>query len=269
MTPKLIALDMDGTMLDGEGRVTPRLKAAFAAAQKLGIKIVAATGRMYPSAMMHLREAGIRSASIFYNGALIRDTENDRTIYERRVGKSLTAEMLRFFRERGWYIHVYSDDRLIVADDGDERCRYYERLSGQKAFAYGERFWECGLDSSKLLGISFDGDEFLKMQREVNDAFGSRVYKATTWGAFLEMVHPSVNKASALARVCDYYGVRRDEAVAIGDGGNDIEMIKWAGTGVAMGNSKESVKAAADIIAPSNTEEGAARIIEQLTASQD
>lgn len=267
MRPRLIALDMDGTMLDGEGRLTPRLKAAFAAAQDLGVRIVAATGRMYPSAMMHLGEAGIKSASIFYNGALIRDTEDGRTIYERRVGKDLTAGILSFFRERGWYIHAYSDDKLIVVDDSDERCRYYEKLSGQKAVAYGEKFWDSGLDSSKLLGISFDGDEFMRMGREVREAFGGSIYQATTWGAFLEMVHPSVNKANALERVCRYYGVPREEAAAIGDGINDIEMIKWAGTGIAMGNSKEAVKAAADIIAPPNTEEGAARIIERLIAS--
>ena len=267
MRPKLIALDMDGTMLDGEGRLTPRLKAAFAAAQSMGVRIVAATGRMYPSAMTHLSEAGIKSASIFYNGALIRDTEDGRTIYERRVGKELTAEILNFFRERGWYIQAYSDDRLIVVDDRDERCRYYEKLSEQKAVAYGEKFWECGLDSSKLLGISFDGEEFTRMGREVREAFGERIYQATTWGTFLEIAHPSVNKASALARVCGYYGVPREEAAAIGDGVNDIEMIKWAGTGIAMENSKEIVKAAADIIAPPNTEDGAARIIERLIAS--
>ena len=264
---RLIALDMDGTMLDGEGRLTARIKEAFRAAQLGGIKIVAATGRMYPSAMIHLREAGIKSASIFYNGALIRDTADGRTIYERRLGEGLTAEILNFFRKHGWYVQVYSDDRLIVVDDGDERCRYYENICGQKAVAYGEKFWESGLDSSKLLGISFDGAEFRKICEEVRGAFGERIYQATSWGSFVEIVHPAVNKAKALARVCDNYGIPREETIAIGDSGNDVEMIKWAGIGVAMGNSKDGVKAVADVIAPPNTEEGAARIIEKAVAA--
>ncbi|MEG1912888.1 MAG: HAD-IIB family hydrolase, partial [Cloacibacillus sp.] len=81
---------------------------------------------------------------------------------------------------------------------------------------------------------------------------------------FIEMVHPDVNKAAALRRVAEYYGISRENVTAIGDGINDIEMIEWAGTGIAMGNAKDEVKAAADLIAPSNEEEGAARVVEEF-----
>ena len=101
----------------------------------------------------------------------------------------------------------------------------------------------------------------------VRGEFGERIYQATSWGAFVEMVHPTVNKAKALERVSEHYGIAREEVMAIGDGVNDIEMISWAGTGVAMGNAKEIVKASADIIAPSNTEDGAAQIVEQAVAA--
>ena len=87
--------------------------------------------------------------------------------------------------------------------------------------------------------------------------------------AFIEMVHPSVNKAESLRRVCELYGVAREDVMAIGDGGNDAEMIRWAGTGVAMGNARDSVKEAADVIAPPNTEDGAAQIIEAALAAEE
>ena len=266
-TPKLIALDMDGTMLDGDSRLTQRTKEALRAAQDGGIRVAAATGRMYPSAMIHIRDVGIKSASIFYNGALIRDPLSGETIYERTLGRELTGEILAFFREHGWYIQIYSDDKLIVKDRADERCQYYEKIGGMEAAARGEGFWECGLDSAKLLGISFDLPEFERMCEEVRRKFGSRIYQATSWGAFVEIVHPAVNKAKALRRVSEYYGIAREEVMAIGDGVNDIEMISWAGTGVAMGNAKEKVKAAADIVAPPNTEDGAAQIVEEAVAS--
>ena len=267
--PKLIALDMDGTMLDGESRLTERTKLALRAAQGAGVKVVVATGRMYPSAMIHINDVGIKSACIFYNGALIRDTATGATIYERYLGPELAAEILSFFHDRGWYVQMYCDDKLVVMDDADERCKFYENICGQKAVALGEKFWSCGLDSAKMLGVSFDREIFAKMCDEVRREFGPRIYQATSWNSFVEMVHPSVNKAEALRRVCEHYGVAREEALAIGDGGNDAEMIRWAGTGVAMGNARDSVKEAADVIAPPNTEDGAAQIIEAALAAEE
>lgn len=267
--PKLIALDMDGTMLDGEGRITERTKRALRAAQDAGIRVVAATGRMYPSAMIHINDAGIKGACIFYNGALIRDTATGETIYRRYLGRELAAEILSFFHDRGWYVQMYCDDKIVVMDDADERCKYYENICQQKAVALGERFWSCGLDTAKMLSISFDNEIFEKMCSEVRREFGSRIYQATSWSGFIEMVHPSVNKADSLRRVCEHYGIAREDVLALGDGGNDAEMIRWAGTGVAMGNARDSVKEAADIVAPPNTEDGAAQIVEAALAAKE
>lgn len=267
--PKLIALDMDGTMLGGDSLPSERTKEALRAAQRAGIRVSAATGRMYPSAMIHIRDIGIESASIFYNGALIREPLTDRTIYERGLGVDLTAEILRYFKENDWYVQIYSDDKLIVRDSGDERCKFYEKICGIPAAALGEGFWTCGLDSAKLLGICFDKAEFRRMCDMVRERFGSRIYQASSWGSFIEIVHPEVNKALALKRVAEYYGIPREDVMAFGDGANDIEMLRWAGTGVAMGNAKDCVKAAADVTAPPHTEDGAARIIEALLAGAE
>ena len=78
-----------------------------------------------------------------------------------------------------------------------------------------------------------------------------------------------MNKAESLRRVCELYGVAREDVMAIGDGGNDAEMIRWAGTGVAMGNARDAVKEAADIVAPPNTEDGAAQIVEAALAAKE
>lgn len=120
-----------------------------------------------------------------------------------------------------------------------------------------------------MLGVSFDKELFAKMCDDVRREFGSRIYQATSWNAFIEMVHPSVNKAESLRRVCELYGVAREDVMAIGDGGNDAEMIRWAGTGVAMGNARDAVKEAADIVAPPNTEDGAAQIVEAALAAKE
>ena len=224
---------------------------------------------MYPSAMIHINDVGIKGPCIFYNGALIRDTATGETIYQSYLASEHAADILSFFHDRGWYVQMYCDDKLVVMDDADERCKFYENICGQKAVALGERFWSCGLDSAKMLGISFDKEIFEKMCCEVRSEFGTRIYQATSWNAFIEMVHPSVNKAVSLRRVCELCGVARGDVLAIGDGGNAAERLRWAGTGVAMGNARDSVKEAADIVAPPNTEDGAAQIVEAALAAKE
>ncbi len=265
--PKLIAFDIDGTILNGSGQLTERTKRALRGAARAGIRLAAATGRMYPSAMIHIKDIGIEGACIFYNGALIRDTGTGETLYERNLGRELTAEILALFREKNWYVQLYSEDELIVENRSDERCAFYENICSRQAVALGGSFWNCGLDTPKMLGISFDSGIFAAMRETVRREFGARLYQTTSWDYFLEMVHPSVNKASALRRLCGIYGLSSGDVMAIGDGNNDAEMIRWAGTGVAMGNARASVKEAADIVAPPNTEDGAAQIIEAAIAA--
>lgn len=265
IVPKLIALDMDGTMLSGENLLTDRTIKALRAAQDEGIKIMVATGRMYCSAMKHIRRIGLKGLSVFYNGALIRNTATGDTYYERTVGRELTAEIMYRFREENWYIQAYQDDKLLVVDRSDERCKYYERMCGVDAVAVGDALWSMDIDASKLLGICFDKAEYIRMCNTVNREFGKKVYYAPSWGSFIEMVHPTVNKAKSVERVSSYYGIPREEVMTLGDGGNDIEMIRWAGIGVAMGNAKEKVKEAADVIAPPASEDGAACIVETVT----
>ena len=266
--PRLIALDLDGTMLDDDRRVTPRTKAAIRAAQECGIRVAVASGRMYSSAMVSIREAGIESVCAFFNGALICDPLTGKTVFEKPVEPELTAEILKFFRKNNWYVQIYKGDELIVEKRDDERCRYYEKyFSGKSASEMGENFWDSEIASSKLLAIEFDETEFLRMRSETERAFGDKVYITTSCSSFLEMVDCDVNKAKALEFLCKYYGIAREDAMAFGDGGNDMKMLQWAGTGVAMGNARDSIKAAADITALPNTEDGAARIIEEVVAA--
>lgn len=262
--PKLIAVDMDGTILNEEGNLTPRTEAALKRAAASGITVVSATGRMYPSARPILRQIGVTTPCIFFNGAQIRNPATDETVYERTLGIALTAELLSFYRENNWYIQIYHDDKLFVADDSDERCKYYEKTSRIKAVPLGKSFWDYGVASIKMLGIAFESDVYRAMVEKTADRFGNRLYTATSWGSFIEMVHPQVNKARALASVAKSLGVGQRDVMAFGDGENDVEMLAWAGVGVAMGNASERVRGRADVIAPDNDSDGVAVIIEKL-----
>ncbi|MDL2298459.1 Cof-type HAD-IIB family hydrolase [Synergistaceae bacterium OttesenSCG-928-D05] len=262
--PKLIAVDMDGTLLNERSELTERTEKALHNAIADGIKVVVATGRMYPSALPFVKRLGTDAPCIFYNGAIVRNPVTKEIYYERGLGEETTADILSLYKDNNWYVQTYFDDKLYVVDDKDERCKYYESISRMKAVPLGEEFWRFGVDSTKMLGIAFDPEEYSAMTKATTDELSGRVYAATSWGSFIEMVHPDVNKAKALESVATMLGIAREDVMAFGDGSNDKEMLLWAGTGVAMGNACDKVLAVADIVAPSNDDDGIAVIVEEL-----
>lgn len=262
--PKMIAFDIDGTILNDNGELTSRTIAALKRAMASGVKVICATGRMYPSALPILRRIGITSPSVILNGAQIRNPVTHEIVYEQTLGRELTRGMLGFYHARGWYIQLYHDDRLLVADDGDERCKYYENISRVKAVPLGGDFWKFDGASAKMLGISFDPDIYKIMLDETNAAFAGKIYSAASQGRFIEFVHPEVNKARSLALAAKLSGIDRRDVLAFGDGDNDREMLAWAGVGAAMGNARDSVMERADIIVPDNNNDGVAATIENF-----
>lgn len=262
--PKLIAFDIDGTVLNEEGELTPRTEAALKNALAAGIKVISATGRMFPSARPILRQIGIISPCIVYNGAQVRDPVSEDIVFELALDSELTSDVLSFFHKNNWYAQVYHDDKLLVEDDSDERCRYYEMVSQVKAVPLGKRFWDFNDPSVKILGIAFDSDIYKNMIKKTAEEFADRLYIAESQGAFIEMVHRDVNKARSLALVAAGLGIEQKDVLAFGDGINDREMLSWAGVGIAMDNAPNRVKDCADMTAPDNDSDGVAVIIEKL-----
>jgi Cof subfamily protein (haloacid dehalogenase superfamily) len=266
--PKLIALDMDGTILNDSSELTPRTKNVIRSAISSGIAVVIATGRMYPSALPLIKEVGISFPCVFYNGAIVRDPMSGEILLERGLGKDLTAEIVSYYRDQGWYIQIYNNDKVYVVDSNDPRTKFYENISKIPPVSLGEKLWDLDVDSTKLLGITLDEGTFPLMAEKTKSRFGSRVYTAVSWGAFVEIAHPEVNKANGLALVAEKLGIDRKDVLAIGDAGNDKEMITWAGYGVAMGNASDQLKAVADEVALDNENDGAARIIERFLSME-
>ena len=139
--PKLVALDMDGTLLNKSGVLTERTKAAVRAAREQGIYVTVATGRMYPSALPIILELGIDAPCVFYNGAVIKNPITHEVLYEKPISEELTCEVLDFYREHGWYLQIYHEDKLIVEDSSDPRCKYYESIAKINAVALGDDFF--------------------------------------------------------------------------------------------------------------------------------
>lgn len=266
MSIKLVALDLDDTLLDNNRTVSPRARAAIAAAIARGVTVTVATGRMFPSALPYAEQLALDVPLITYNGALVRYGLSGETLLHRPVDEATAGELLALFRARGWYIQVYLDDVLYVRER-DENARMYETVAGITSVAVGDRLWTMGGAPTKLLAMA-DPERMPAIDAAVRAACGGRVYTARSKPHYLEITHPDANKGAALAFLAGRLGISREEVMAVGDSVNDLDMIRYAGLGVAMGNASPEVREAADAVTAANDADGVAAAIEEYVLAR-
>ena len=262
MTIKLIAMDMDDTLLNETQQVTTRTRDAIRRAMDAGVAVTIATGRMFQSALPFAQELGIQLPLIVYNGAMIREGNSGKTLFHRPIETGLAQGLADLFREHGWYLQKYVDDRLYVAEL-DENAQFYADYARVEAIPQGLDFFQMTAAPTKLLSMG-DTDELKEIRTAVTKLYGDQLYLASSKKRYLEMVDVRVNKGEALAFLAGRLGIEQNEVMAIGDSMNDVDMIEYAGVGVAMGNANATVRAAADFISATNAEDGVAVAIEKF-----
>ena len=262
MTIRLIAMDMDDTLLNETQQVTMRTKKAIRRAMDAGVNVTIATGRMFRSALPFAQELGIQLPLITYNGAMIREMISGKTLFHRPIGTELAQELADLFRQRGWYLQKYVDDRLYVSEL-DENAKFYADYARVEAIPLGSEFFQMKEAPTKMLSMG-DTAELTEIKTEVAARYGDRLYLASSKKRYLEMVDVRVNKGEAVAFLAEMLGIAQAEVMAIGDSMNDVDMIEYAGCGVAMGNANATVRAAADYITAANSEDGVAAAIEKF-----
>lgn len=261
MSIKLVAVDLDDTLLDRNTAVSSRTRQAIQAAIDQGVTVTVATGRMYPSALPYARQLKLDVPIITYNGALITACLSEKRLYYRPLDYDVACQVLELFRERGWYIQSYINDILYVKEDNDW-SRLYERTAGITAEKIGDKLFQPTEAPTKLLSIA-EPAKVDEIRETVRSLFGEKLYIANSKPTYLELAHSDVNKGRALAFLADRLQISRKEIMAVGDSINDLDMIEYAGWGVAMGNAADAVKAAAQAVTLRNDEDGVAEAIEK------
>ncbi len=262
MTIRLIAIDMDDTLLNETQQVTIRTKDAIRRAMDAGVHVAIATGRMFRSALPFAREIGIRLPLITYNGAMIRELDSGKTLFHRPIGTELAQGLADLFQQKGWYLQKYVDDTLYVAEL-DENAQFYADYARVEAIPLGKDFFRMTEAPTKMLSMG-DTAELNEIRSVVAARYGDRLYLASSKKRYLEMVDARVNKGEAVAFLAASLGIRQSEIMAIGDSMNDVDMIEYAGCGVAMGNANSTVRAAANFVTATNSEDGVAVAIEKF-----
>lgn len=266
MAIKLVALDMDDTLLNDDRQISERNCEAIRRAADQGVLVTIATGRMYCSAQPYAQMLGIDVPLVVYNGGLVKSAQSGEVLFHQPVPVDLAKDVLAFFRERSWYVQTYIDDVLYV-ETLSEKAQAYADYAGVTAVPVGERLFDCEQAPTKILGMA-SSDFVQEMEAAVTQEFGGRLCTASSKAVFLEMVHPEVNKARALSFLAAKYGIAQAEIMAIGDSGNDVAMLRYAGLGVAMANARPTAKEAAQVVTAGNNEDGVALAIEKYVLGQ-
>ncbi len=253
----------------------PRVKAAIAAAVARGVHVIVATGRPFVSARRFGAALDLCTPVICFQGALVacgRECGGDeRTLLAEGVPETPFAEVVAFAEERHLELNLYTQERIYhgptvySADFYDlwfglatqpvaSLTGAYEALRGQSRPVFKGLFISDEANSDRL-------------ESELRQVAGDRLTVIRSHPLFVEVTSPKVSKGNALAFLADWYGIPRSETIAVGDSGNDVSMVKWAGLGVAVANATPDVLAVANWVAPPVTEEGVVAVIERFILS--
>jgi len=262
MSIKLVAIDLDDTLLDSGLSISPRCAADIEKMRQKGVLVTLATGRMYRSALPYALQLGMNIPLITYQGALVKDSLSGEVLYFRPVGE-LATTVMEFLREQGVYFHTYFNDQLCVESDTPEASAYSQLAGVELTFMPDLVEASRYQPALKIMAISHDIKLLDPVEADLKALFGQDLYITRSKLHYLEIMHRDANKARALQLVAEHYGIEQADVLAIGDSYNDIAMLKWAGIGVAVANAPQMVKAAADYVTASNDEDGVAEALEK------
>ncbi|MDF2882644.1 MAG: sugar-phosphatase [Clostridiaceae bacterium] len=266
---KLIALDMDGTLLREDKTISPESFDAIKNAKRNGVSIILATGRPLQGIKRYLKQlnlVGYDDYAITFNGALIQNIKTSEVIAKNIMSHDDLEYLYYLSLNLKVNIHTLTYDSCLTP-----KWSKYSQLEASQNEIQLEIVDFTKLDSSiplvKIMFIDYGKilDEVIKnLPKEVYDKY--TVVRSAPY--FLEFLNKKVNKGFGVETLADNLGIKRDEVICIGDAGNDVHMIKYAGLGVAMGNAFPEVKKIADYITKTNEENGVAHVINKFILNE-
>jgi Cof subfamily protein (haloacid dehalogenase superfamily) len=269
---KLLIVDIDGTIAGKSNQVSNRVKQAIKAAQSQGVRVGIATGRMYKSALRFHHEIGADIPIMAYQGAWIQDPATGITHRHLPVPVEIARELIDYFEQSHLLaklsVHVYRDDCLYVRDINADTELYIGR-SGIGVSPVADLRTVLTDRPTKILAMSEDVDLIQELLLDLRQRYApTELHVTTSVPIFLETTQSGVNKATAIDYVAKELlgklNINTENILAIGDNYNDVEMLAYAGIGVAMGNAPEDVQSIADWVAPDIESDGVAVAIEKF-----
>ena len=271
MDIRLIAFDLDGTLLRSDKSISPRTMQTLLAARDRGVLLVPATGRLLRSLPEPLLDSRLTRYRILINGAQVYDSVLDHTMLREDLTPALAMRMLHFLKDHNVVRGVYIDG---LGHMSREDYAALDTIAGVPASAalmrrtYRpeddlEALTSASASVQKVLAFFHNPDEKHAVIREIISRFPGYAVSSSL-GNNIEINAKNATKGNALRFLCKAVGLSPAQCMAFGDGTNDYSMLRAAGLGVAMGNASEEVQSCADAVTETNDNDGVARMIERV-----
>jgi Cof subfamily protein (haloacid dehalogenase superfamily) len=265
---RLIVVDLDGTTVGETNQISPGVKQAVKAAQAQGVQVAIATGRMYRSALRFYQELDLTLPLMCYQGAFIKDPLTEKVHQNLTVSSDKAEQLLDYFEQPELRhvvsVHFYINDELYVRELSKGTQDYIGR-SIIPPIVVGDLRKTLATEPTKVLALCDDPALIDKLLLGLQMRYTpEEFYFTKSIAIFLEATHPHVNKGAAVKYMTGMLGLESSQVMTLGDNFNDLEMIQYAGVGVAMGDAPDGVKAVADWVAPSVAEDGVVAAIERF-----
>ena len=268
---KLVAIDLDGTLLDMNKEISVRNKQAIKKAMEKGVRVVICSGRVYTGARLYAKEIGSLDPIIACNGAIITNGIDGDIVYSVYMETEVALKVNSICQRHGIYYHVYAGDTMLTERLAFTSQKYYERnrfLPPEdrvdiEVVTSMEAKLKAMPDKVLKFVIVSDQPQLLKKVRQEMEQLTEVDVMSSNYDNF-EVMKKGVSKGTALERLSDLLNIPANMMVAIGDNENDISMFDYAGLSIAMGNGEPEAKAAAKYVTEANDEDGVAKAIEKF-----
>lgn len=271
MSYKLICVDMDGTVLNDEKKISEENKNAIKRAHEAGVKIAVCTGRLFTSAVIYADMLGIKAPVIASNGGYIREKDKDDVIYEMPLKKEDSKEIYKIVSKyhASMFFNTYD---MVIANMEFEDNYTYTRLNKELPenrrikLIYPENMLDFieKNDSGILKCVcNFkDLDELNKLRKEIESL--NKFEVASSGKDNFEVMPKGVCKGRAVKVLGEFYNIDRKDIICIGDNENDLSMLEYAGLGIAMGNAEDEIKKTVGYVTDTNNNSGVAKAINKF-----
>lgn len=275
MPYRLLALDVDGTLLDPSGELRPAVQQAIASVRNRGIRVVLCTGRRFRSALPIAQALQLDTPLVVHNGALVKDPLTTKTLHQTVLYPTVYQQALDRLRQLSvpmFYVDAFSEDIDILTEDMQRAHPFQqEYLTDNLAHCRVIPDLHTTLSAYGVVMMSIMGEvtRLQPLRSQLTETLGESarlhlLVNKNYQGHILEVLPPNVSKWRALQQLAEAEGVSAGSIVAVGDDENDMQMIQYAGLGIAMDNAPDNVKAVADHVTGHHAEDGLVQAIERF-----
>lgn len=262
---KLLATDMDGTLLDKQKNISERNQQAIHAAKQAGVKIVLASGRPLEGLRPYLQQLDLLGEDDYvlcFNGALVQRSDGKIITRQEMTGKDCKT-LVEYAEKFGVFSHAFSESRGLIAPHPNSYSQHDADINRIPLNIID--FSILADDEPVIKTMWVDQPEKLDQAlAQLPDHIANQYTIVRSTPFFLEFLPPAANKGSGIEKLAQHLNILAEEVICIGDAGNDLHMIEYAGLGVAMGNATDEIKAIANYITADHKQSGVAEIIEKF-----